>query len=125
VRFKGGDPFVLGRGGEELLACLAAVVHVEVVPGVTSAFAVPAAAGIPVTHRNVSRQVTVLTAHDTTPDWSTLADIGDLAAARGVRSPAVVVVGPVVALAESLVGTYLGSATHPQDGHAVALSAGG
>ena len=154
VRLKGGDPFVLGRGGEEVMACTAAGVRVEVVPGVTSAFSVPAAAGIPVTHRGVSRQVTVLSAHDGAPDWSTLAqldgtlvllmgvakirdhaaslvahgrapsspvaivergtlpdqrttvgtlaDIADLAAARGVRSPAVVVVGPVVTLAGDL-----------------------
>lgn len=64
VRLKGGDPYVLGRGGEEVLACRAAGVDVEVVPGVTSAFAVPAAAGIPVTHRGVSRSVTVVSGHE-------------------------------------------------------------
>lgn len=64
VRLKGGDPYVFGRGGEELIACQEAGVHVEVVPGVTSAIAVAAAAGIPVTHRGVSRGFTVLTAHD-------------------------------------------------------------
>lgn len=64
VRLKGGDPFVLGRGGEEVAACREAGVEVAVVPGVTSAFAVPAAAGIPVTHRGQSRQVTVLSGHD-------------------------------------------------------------
>ncbi|HEX6919654.1 MAG TPA: uroporphyrinogen-III C-methyltransferase [Actinomycetes bacterium] len=71
VRLKGGDPFVLGRGGEEALACLAAGVPVEVVPGVTSAVAVPAAAGIPVTHRGRSRQVTVASGHEGL-DWATL-----------------------------------------------------
>ncbi|WP_432573302.1 uroporphyrinogen-III C-methyltransferase [Kineococcus sp. SYSU DK005] len=64
VRLKGGDPYVLGRGGEEVLACREAGVEVEVVPGVTSAFAVPAAAGIPVTHRGAARCVTVLSGHE-------------------------------------------------------------
>jgi uroporphyrin-III C-methyltransferase / precorrin-2 dehydrogenase / sirohydrochlorin ferrochelatase len=72
VRLKGGDPFVLGRGGEEVLACRAANVPVEVVPGVTSAIAVPAAAGIPVTHRGVSRQVVIASGHDEL-DWPALA----------------------------------------------------
>ncbi|MFC3689450.1 uroporphyrinogen-III C-methyltransferase [Aquipuribacter hungaricus] len=64
VRLKGGDPFVLGRGGEELLACREAGVTVAVTPGVTSAVSVPAALGIPVTHRGVSRSFTVLSAHE-------------------------------------------------------------
>jgi uroporphyrin-III C-methyltransferase/precorrin-2 dehydrogenase/sirohydrochlorin ferrochelatase len=78
VRLKGGDPFLLGRGGEEVAACRAAGVPVEVVPGVTSAFAVPAAAGIPVTHRGLSKQVTVLSGHDAEDieDWSQLASGG-------------------------------------------------
>jgi uroporphyrin-III C-methyltransferase/precorrin-2 dehydrogenase/sirohydrochlorin ferrochelatase len=63
VRLKGGDPFVLGRGGEEALACAAAGVAVEVVPGVTSAVAVPAAAGIPVTHRGVAASFAMVSAH--------------------------------------------------------------
>jgi uroporphyrin-III C-methyltransferase / precorrin-2 dehydrogenase / sirohydrochlorin ferrochelatase len=154
VRLKGGDPYVLGRGGEEALACVAAGVPVEVVPGVTSAVAVPALAGIPVTHRGLARGFTVVSAHDAEVDWAahaavegtlvilmgvgrlaeaaaslvvagrpattpvaviengstpsqrttvaTLADVADIAAARGVRSPAVVVVGAVVRLAEAL-----------------------
>ncbi|MEN0128778.1 MAG: uroporphyrinogen-III C-methyltransferase [Brevundimonas sp.] len=154
VRLKGGDPFVLGRGGEELAACLEAGVPVEVVPGVTSAVAVPGAAGIPVTHRGVARQFTVLSAHDAEPDWATLArlegtlvllmgvaqlpghadalirhgrdphtpvaivengtlpgqrttrgtlaTIAEIALARGVGNPAVVVVGDVAALADTL-----------------------
>lgn len=64
VRLKGGDPYVLGRGGEELAACRAHGIEVEVVPGVTSAVAVPAAAGIPVTHRGVARGFSVVTGHD-------------------------------------------------------------
>jgi uroporphyrin-III C-methyltransferase / precorrin-2 dehydrogenase / sirohydrochlorin ferrochelatase len=150
VRLKGGDPFVLGRGGEEVLACQAAGIPVEVVPGVTSAVAVPAAVGIPVTHRGLAKQFTVVTGHDGL-DWpslgtvegtlvllmgvsrlaetadqlirhgrdpatptavvedgygpgqrltvGTLATIADLAAERGVRPPAVIVVGDVVTLA--------------------------
>lgn len=64
VRLKGGDPYVFGRGLEEAEACRAAGIPVEVVPGVTSAVAVPAAAGIPVTHRGVATGFTVLTGHD-------------------------------------------------------------
>jgi uroporphyrin-III C-methyltransferase / precorrin-2 dehydrogenase / sirohydrochlorin ferrochelatase len=67
VRLKGGDPYVLGRGGEERLACEAYGIRVEVVPGVTSAVAVPAAAGIPLTHRGLARGFTVVTGHDELP----------------------------------------------------------
>ena len=63
VRLKGGDPFVFGRGGEEVEACRRAGVPVRVIPGVTSAISVPAAAGIPVTHRNISRMFTVVSGH--------------------------------------------------------------
>lgn len=62
ARLKGGDPFVFGRGGEELLACEAERVPAVVVPGITSATAVPAAAGVPVTHRGLSRCFAVVTA---------------------------------------------------------------
>ena len=80
VRLKGGDPFVLGRGGEEMLACARAGVPVEVVPGVTSAVAGPAAAGIPVTHRGVAADFAVVSGHldparpGSTIDWQALAD---------------------------------------------------
>ncbi|MGN6688418.1 MAG: uroporphyrinogen-III C-methyltransferase [Actinomycetales bacterium] len=88
VRLKGGDPFVFGRGSEELDACRAAGVPVEVVPGVTSAFSVPAAAGIPVTARGHARHVTVLTGHDasdlTTPLLATTG--GTLVVLMGVAT---------------------------------------
>ena len=80
VRLKGGDPFVFGRGGEEAQALLDAGIAFEVVPGVTSAFAAPAAAGVPVTHRGVSAAVTVVTGHRRTGepdvDWRSLARVG-------------------------------------------------
>jgi uroporphyrin-III C-methyltransferase/precorrin-2 dehydrogenase/sirohydrochlorin ferrochelatase len=92
VRLKGGDPYVLGRGGEEAAACREAGVSVAVVPGVTSAFAVPAAAGIPVTHRGLARQVTVLSGHDAlegadATHWRALAsDGGTLVILMGVAA---------------------------------------
>ncbi|GAA3720928.1 uroporphyrinogen-III C-methyltransferase [Terrabacter ginsenosidimutans] len=148
VRLKGGDPYVLGRGGEERDACEAHGIRVEVVPGVTSAVSVPAAAGIPVTHRGVARGFTVVTGHEDIPvlptggdhtlvllmgvtqlarttellalhgrsadcpvavvergfapdqrtTVGTVATIAGLARDRGVRAPAVVVVGDVVRL---------------------------
>ncbi|HZU74765.1 MAG TPA: uroporphyrinogen-III C-methyltransferase [Acidimicrobiales bacterium] len=81
VRLKGGDPFVFGRGGEEAVALAAAGVAFEVVPGVTSAVAAPAYAGVPVTHRGLSPAFTVVTGHagsgpDGTVDWEALARVG-------------------------------------------------
>jgi uroporphyrinogen III methyltransferase / synthase len=82
VRLKGGDPFVFGRGGEEAAALAAAGVPFEVVPGVTSAVAAPAYAGIPVTHRGVASHVTIVTGHEdpakgrSDVDWETLARSG-------------------------------------------------
>ncbi len=82
VRLKGGDPFVFGRGGEEALALQAAGIEWEYVPGVTSAVAVPGAAGIPVTHRGVSRGFHVVTAH-TADSTEGPPDLEELARLRG------------------------------------------
>jgi uroporphyrinogen III methyltransferase/synthase len=81
VRLKGGDPFVFARGGEEAQALLDADVAFEVVPGVTSAVAVPAYAGVPVTSRGVSTSFTVVTGHEdpwaaTETDWEAVARVG-------------------------------------------------
>jgi uroporphyrinogen III methyltransferase/synthase len=82
VRLKGGDPFVFGRGGEEAEVLLSAGIAFEVVPGVTSAFAAPASAGVPVTHRGMSSSVTVVSGHVGDPaapgavDWASLARAG-------------------------------------------------
>jgi uroporphyrin-III C-methyltransferase/precorrin-2 dehydrogenase/sirohydrochlorin ferrochelatase len=83
VRLKGGDPYVFGRGFEEVLACAAAGVPVTVVPGVTSAFAVPAVAGVPVTHRGVAHEVVVVSGHVGPDDPRSLVDWPALAALRG------------------------------------------
>ena len=83
VRLKGGDPYVFGRGGEEVLACAEAGVPVTVVPGVTSAIAVPAAAGIPVTHRGVAHEFTVVSGHLAPDDPESLVDWAALARLRG------------------------------------------
>ena len=80
VRLKGGDPFVFGRGGEEAQALHAAGIPFEIVPGVSSAIAAPAYAGIPVTHREINPVLTIATGHEdptkaqSTIDWSKLAD---------------------------------------------------
>ena len=82
VRLKGGDVHLFARGIEEVAACVAAGVPVEVVPGVSSAFAAPAAAGIPVTAKGLTQSVTVVSAHiapgrpGSTVDWDALARLG-------------------------------------------------
>jgi uroporphyrinogen III methyltransferase/synthase len=81
VRLKGGDPFVFARGGEEAQALADAGVPFEIVPGITSAIAVPAYAGVPVTHRGLSTSFTVVTGHEdpwaaTETDWDAVARVG-------------------------------------------------
>lgn len=82
VRLKGGDPYVFGRGGEEAQVLVSEGIEVEVVPGITSAIAAPAYAGIPVTHRDHASMVTFITGHedptkaDSALDWDALAKFG-------------------------------------------------
>ncbi len=94
VRLKGGDPMVFGRGGEELEALAAAGIPFEVVPGVTSAIAGPCYAGIPVTHRDFTSEVAIVTGHDAEPGaaaardpvpWASLAGLRTVVFLMGVR----------------------------------------
>jgi uroporphyrin-III C-methyltransferase len=129
VRLKGGDPFVFGRGGEEILACARAGVAVEVVPGVSAAIAVPAAAGIPVTHRGVASSFAVVTGHEdptkreSAVDWERLATAVDtlvilmgvgalpqiaarlMSAGRRADTPAAVIHRGTTEAEETVVGT--------------------
>src|SRR2546422_4548820 len=129
VRLKGGDPFVFGRGGEEMLACARAGVAVEVVPGVSAAIAVPAAAGIPVMHRGFASSFAVVTGHEdpakpeSAVDWERLATAVDtlvilmgvgtlpritarlLAAGRSGDTPAAVIHRGTTQAEETVVGT--------------------
>lgn len=88
VRLKGGDPFVFGRGGEECQALAAAGVRFEVVPGVSSAVAAPAYAGIPLTHRRCSSAFAVVTGHcareESALDWDALIRVGTLVVLMGL-----------------------------------------
>lgn len=93
VRFKGGDNFVFGRGGEEVLACSEAGIATRVIPGVTSAIAAPAMVGIPVTHRGLTQGFTVISGHvppghsDSTLDYCALANSGTtIIVLMGVRT---------------------------------------
>jgi uroporphyrin-III C-methyltransferase/precorrin-2 dehydrogenase/sirohydrochlorin ferrochelatase len=83
VRLKGGDPYVFGRGSEEVEACVAAGVPVTVVPGVTSAVAVPGLAGIPLTHRGMAHEAVVVSGHLAPDDPASLVDWPGLARLRG------------------------------------------
>ncbi len=85
TRLKGGDPFVFGRGGEEALLLAEFGIPFEVVPGITSAVAVPAYAGIPVTHRNVASSVSIITGHENPTKGFSSLDWANLAAGTGTR----------------------------------------
>ena len=118
VRLKGGDPFVFGRGGEEAEALAAAGVPFTVVPGVTSAIAAPAYAGIPVTHRGLATSVTIVTGHEDPAkpaeqtDWAALARVpGTLVLMMGM--------GRLAGIAEALI-----AAGRPADQPAAAVQWG-
>jgi uroporphyrinogen III methyltransferase / synthase len=89
VRLKGGDPFVFGRGGEECQALAEAGIRYEVIPGVSSAIAVPAYAGIPVTHRGVTTTFAIVAGHtggsDSDIDWAAISRIGTIVFLMGVE----------------------------------------
>ncbi len=85
VRLKGGDPFLFGRGGEEAEALVAAGQRFEIVPGVSSAIAAPAYAGIPVTHREHNAQLTIFTGHENPEKESSSIDYAALAQQKGTR----------------------------------------
>ena len=90
VRLKGGDPFIFGRGGEEALELRQAGVAFEIVPGISSAVAAPAYAGIPVTHRHVSASVAIVAGHEdphkgvSSHDWDALSKIDTLVVLMGI-----------------------------------------
>ena len=146
VRLKGGDPFLFGRGGEELAACMAAGVEAHVVPGVTAALAASASAGAPLTHRGLAQAVTFVTGHaagDAEPDldWAALARPNQttvvymglttapriaarlIAEGRAVSTPVVVVENASLAderrLSTTLAG--LGEAVRDMDGPALLI----
>jgi len=98
VRLKGGDPFVFGRGGEELERLRSRGIEVEVIPGITAGTAVPAALGIPVTHRDFAHGVTFVTGHGADLDWAALARSGTtLVIYMGLRNLERIVSGLIAA----------------------------
>jgi uroporphyrin-III C-methyltransferase len=128
VRLKGGDPFVFGRGGEEAEALAEADIPLEIIPGVSSAVAVPAYAGIPLTHRNYASSFAVVTGHEARKanspvDWAKLATAADtlvilmglsnlsiivnklVANGRSPQTPAAVICSGTTSEQESVVGT--------------------
>jgi uroporphyrin-III C-methyltransferase/precorrin-2 dehydrogenase/sirohydrochlorin ferrochelatase len=136
VRLKGGDPFVFGRGAEECEALHAAAVPFHVVPGVTSAIAVPAAAGIPVTHRRLASAFAVVTGHECDGvshlDWEALARVPTLVVLMGLSAlaeitarllahgappdtPAAVIASGTLAAQRTVVGTLATLAARVQE----------
>ena len=108
VRLKGGDPFVLGRGSEEVAACAAAGVEVEVVPGVTSAIAAPTLAGVPLTRRGTAQEFTVASGHVPPGDPRSTVDWQRLGAGNGT-----VVLLMAVAYLRAIADTLMGAGRAP------------
>lgn len=106
VRLKGGDGYLFGRGGEEWNACTDAGIAVEIVPGVSSAFSVPALAGIPVTHRGLSQGVAVVSGHVSPEDPRSEVDWAALATSR-LTIVVLMGVATLGAIAEALVAAGL------------------
>ncbi|MBM9468168.1 uroporphyrinogen-III C-methyltransferase [Nakamurella leprariae] len=119
VRLKGGDNFVFGRGGEEWQACARAGVEVQLVPGVTSAVAVPALAGIPVTHRTANQGFTVISAHVAPDDPRSTLDYAALAR-TGTSLVVLMGVGTLAAVARALLAAGM-----PADTPAAIIADGG
>jgi len=125
VRLKGGDPFLFGRGGEEALALVEAGIPFEVVPGVSSLAAVPAAAGIPITHRGVSSQVTIVNGHGSLDYASLAAAPGTLVAFMGLGRLADLAAGLIEhGRAPSTPAAVIASGTLPEQRVVVAPLAG-
>jgi uroporphyrin-III C-methyltransferase len=110
VRLKGGDPFVFGRGREEVDACTHAGVPVEVVPGVTSSIAVPGLVGVPATHRGLSQGFTVVSGHAAPGDPRSQLDWAALAR-TGTTLVLLMAVDQLAAIADALVAGGLGAHT--------------
>ena len=110
VRFKGGDSFVFGRGGEEWQACAAAGVAVRIIPGVTSAIAAPELAGIPVTHRGVTQSFTVVSGH-VGPDHPTSSVNWDAVATQGGTVVLLMAVATLDAICRRLVAAGMDPST--------------
>lgn len=102
VRFKGGDNFVFGRGGEEVIACLDAGIAIDVIPGVSSAIAAPAAVNIPVTHRGINQGFTVISGHVPPGDPESTLDYAALAAS-GTSLVLLMAVRTLPAIANALI----------------------
>ena len=124
ARLKGGDPFLFGRGGEEVLALKTAGIPVEVIPGITSGIAAPASIGIPVTHRELSHGVTFITGHTqngAAPDWPSLVRSGTtLVIYMGMKRLATIVTDLLSAgMAPDTPAAAIQQGTLPQQQHIV------